>query len=55
MIELGHRSGLGQESIDLLTAREFPGADHLERHQATETPFQSLVDNPHAAPAEFLD
>jgi hypothetical protein len=54
MLQAGNRLGLRAEARQGLRVSGRPWGDHLERHQAAELALARLVDDAHAAPAQFL-
>ncbi len=55
MLQAGDRFGLGPEALQLLAARDGAAQDHLEGDQAFELGLLGLVDDAHAAAAQFAD
>ena len=49
VVEVGGGLSLGLETLLLGCAREFPGANHLERHDAVETDLACSINHAHAA------
>ena len=54
MVKLGHRLGLVLKPAELDIVRKHAGPDHLQRHLTVERDLASLVDDPHAASAQFV-
>ena len=55
VLDLGDGAGLDVEPGDLVVRGVRPGQDHLQGDQAIEPDVPGLVDDAHAAPADFRD
>ena len=55
MLQASERRGLCAKAGQVLRAGLEPGQDHLQRHGAIETELPGLVNDAHAAAADFLD
>ena len=55
VVELGDRLGLVPEAAEIVRAGQRTGPDQLEGHQAIELVLTRPIDDPHAAPGDFLE